>query len=175
MDTKLENLQEPMQAQSSDRLMPADLSQAIGSQGLLKLTLDAVQHLHPLPRPSTPRAQGGFRSEMLLTLLTYSYCVGLYSSRDIESAIRQDRVIRYICAGSRPDWQTLRRFRRQHRSLLETAMLHVLKQVWAFRFDSGEADYAGYDWFESELVAKLTETATIRLDVAALLDGSDAE
>ena len=113
------------------------------------------------------------RPEMLTTLLTYCYAVGLYASEDIELAARTEATIRYICAGYRPDEQTLRRFRRHHRNLLQTALVHVFKQVWTFHFEKGEADYAGCDWFEAELTTQLERSATGRLDVAVLLDEVD--
>ena len=115
------------------------------------------------------------RPEMLITLLTYCYSVGLYDSTDIEWTTRTDRTLRYICAGTKVPWQVLRRFRRTHRELLEVSLVHVMKQAWAFYFEKGEADYAGYDWFETELVREFHQAARVRLDVAALLDGADGD
>jgi len=117
----------------------------------------------------------GTRPEMLITLLTYCYSVGMYDSRDIEWASRTDRTIRYICAGVRPEWRTLRRFRRNHRDIIRASLIHVMKQTWAFHFETGEADYVGYEWFESELIHEFTETAVARLDIAALLDRADTD
>ena len=111
----------------------------------------------------------------MLTLLTYCYSASLYGSRDIETAIESDRTVRYICARAHPDWQRLRRFRRQHRELLHQCLVYVLKQVWALKFDDGEADYAGYEWFESELIDLVNRGAQDRLDFAALLDGAESE
>jgi len=84
-------------------------------------------------------------------------------------------TIRYICAGVRPEWRTLRRFRRNHRDIIRDSLVHVMKQTWAFHFETGEADYVGYEWFESELIHEFAETAVARLDMAALLDRGDTD
>ena len=156
-------------------ILPADLTGSVGKPALIKLCLDAVQGAGPTELARARQHLPGARPEMFMTLLTYCYATGLYDSRDIASAIRSDSTLRYIGAGSRPDWQTLRRFRRNNRDLLRTALVHVFKQTWAFHLETGEADYVGYDWLESELVSQLSQAAADRLDVAAWLDGSDAE
>ena len=156
-------------------VLPADLSGSVGKPTLIKLCLDSVQGADPVLLAAARKHFLGLRPEMLVTLLTYCYSTGLYDSRDIVSAIRSDPTIRYICAGTRPDWRTLRRFRRYNRDLLRAALVHFFKQTWAFQLEIGEADYVGYDWFESELVSQFNHAAAGRLDVAALLDGSDAE
>jgi hypothetical protein len=155
-------------------ILPPDLGRAIGRPVLVKLCLDAVQAADPVLLAEARRVQG-LRPEMLVTLLTYCYATGLYDSRDVIAAIRTDPTIRYISAGARPDWQTLRRFRRNNRNLLRAALVYVFTQTWAFHFEIGEADYVDYDWYESNLVRQLTLTAADRLDVAALMDGSDCD
>jgi hypothetical protein len=50
-----------------------------------------------------------------------------------------------------------------------------LKQVWALRFDQGEADYVGYEWFETQLLLRLERGAAERLDAAILMDGAESE
>jgi len=157
------------------RALPPDLSQVMGCRALLQLCFDAVQQIAPERLAEARERIPGCRTEMLITLLTYCYSVGIYDSWDIESANRTDRTVRYICAGTRPEWQTLRRFRRHNREILRDSLVHVMKQTWAFHFETGEADYAGYDWFESELIKEFTETAMARLDLAALLDRADAD
>ena len=157
------------------RALPADLSQCLGSRALLQLCLDAVQHVPAAQLAQARRGMPGSRPEMLITLLTYCYSVGVYDSRDIEWSSRTDRTIRYICAGSRPQWQTLRRFRRNNREIIRDSLIHVMKQTWAFYFETGEADYVGYEWFESDLIREFTETATARLDIAALMDRGDID
>ena len=172
MDTRMKNV---VGAAGRSRALPTDLSQCLGSRALLQLCLDAVQQIPSAQLAEVRKHMPGTRPEMLITLLTYCYSVGMYDSRDIEWASRTDRTIRYICAGVRPEWRTLRRFRRNHRDLIRASLIHVMKQTWAFHFETGEADYVGYEWFESELIHEFTETAVGRLDIAALLDRADTD
>ena len=50
-----------------------------------------------------------------------------------------------------------------------------MKQAWALKFDRGEADYVGYEWFERDLLEKLNQGANERIAVAALMDGAESE
>lgn len=173
----------PSNTTSSVWDLPADLSLANGKPTLLKLCFEAVQQVGAIElagarnrfvvRKGVEGDPMPARPEMLTTLLTYSYAIGLYASEDIETAAGTDATLRYICSGYRPDAPTLRRFRRHHRALLRTALVHVFTQTWTLHFERGEANYAGCDWFEAELTAQLERAATGRLDVAVLLDEVD--
>jgi hypothetical protein len=157
------------------RVFSTDLSQVIGERGLLKLALDSVQTIEPARLTPPGSMQGEFRTQMMLTLLTYCYASSLFGSRDIESATDTDATIRYICARTPPNWLSIRRFRRHYREAVLDCLIYVMKQVWALKFDEGEADYVGYDWFESDVVAQIDSAARQRLDVAALMDGAENE
>ena len=162
-------------AETRFHALPSDLSRCVGERGLLKLALDAVLTLDPERLQEAKKRSPDFSPQMMLTLLTYCYSTSLYGSRDIEWAIERDRTVRYICARVYPDWQSLRRFRRQHRDLLLQCLVYVLKQTWALKFDEGEADYVGYEWFESELIELVNRAAMHRLDFAVLMDGTESE
>jgi transposase len=162
-------------ADSRIQSLPSDLSRLLGERGLLNLVLDAVQTVDPASLQTENPPRPAYRPQMLLTLLTYCYAAKIYGSRDIEWATRYDKTVRYICAHIFPDWQTLRRFRRQHRGYLEQTLVYVFKQAWAGLFDWGEADDVGCDWFESDLRAEVGRIVRDRLDVAALMDGVESE
>lgn len=151
-----------------------DLSRFVGERNLVTLSLDAVQSLDESLLKQMNVMKPGLRPQMLLTLLTYSYASSLYASKDIESAIETDPTVRYLCAKTRPSWQMLRRFRRQNREAVQQCLLYVLKQVWALKFDQGEADYVGYDWFETQLVKRLERGAQDRIEAAILMDGAES-
>jgi hypothetical protein len=155
---------------------PSDLSRSLGEQGLLTLVLNAVQTVDPERWTVQPGTKSSpYRPQMMLTLLTYCYAASLYGSQDIERAMRDNRTVRYICARTYPDWQALRQFRRQHRDLIRQCLAYVMKQTWALKFDDGEADYVGYDWFESELVDQVNAAVLTRVDTAVLMDGVESE
>ena len=157
------------------QVLSSDLSRCVGPKGLLQLALDAVLALDPKQLQDARRNSTEFSPQMLLTLLTYCYSASIYGSRDVEWAIQHNQTVRYICARNYPGWQTLRRFRRRHRALLHECLVYVAKQVWALKFDEGEADYVGYEWFELELLDAMSKGALDRLDIAALMDGAESD
>jgi hypothetical protein len=112
---------------------------------------------------------------MMLTLLTYCYATSLFGSRDIESAIETDAIVRYICARTYPCWQEIRRFRRMHKEPIRQCLVQVLRQAWACKFDEGEADYVGYEWFETAFAEQVQTAVNERLETAALMDGADGD
>jgi len=153
----------------------SDLSRIMGERALMMLSLDSIQTLELAELQNAARRMPDFRPQMMLTLLTYCYSSSLYGSKDIEWALENDRMVRYICGRTRPDWQSLRRFRRQNRDSIVQCLLYVMKQTWALKFDRGDADYVGYEWFERELLEKLSQGAGERIAVAALMDGAESE
>jgi transposase len=158
------------------RAFSSDLSQSLGEHGLLALVLNAVQTVDPKRFTRPPGAKPPeYRPQMMLTLLTYCYAASIYGSQDIEWAMKHSRTVRYICARTYPEWQAIRRFRRQHRELLLQSLAYVMKQTWALKFDEGEADYVGYEWFESELVQEVNAAVLTRVDTAVLMDGVESE
>ena len=155
--------------------LSSDLSRSVGQRGLLKLVLDAVLTLDAARPQDVRRKSKDFSPQMLLTLLTYCYSTSIYGSRDIEWMVEHDRMVRYICARAFPDWQHMRRFRRHHRKLLHQCLVYVMKQVWALKFEEGETDYVGYEWFESEFIELVNKAASERIDLAALMDGVESD
>jgi transposase len=158
-----------------NRTLSSDFRLYLGRESLLRVILDAVQTVDPDRFGIDNRRPPAFRPQMMLTLLAYCYSASIYGSRDIERAIRHDPTVRYICARTYPDWETIRRFRRRHRPLIQECLAYVMKQTWALKFDEGEADYVGYDWFESEFVGQVNTEALDRLDVAASMDSIESD
>ena len=56
-----------------------------------------------------PRA---YHPRMLLSLLLYGYCTGVYSSRKIAAACETDVAFRALCGGQFPDFRTVSLFAR---------------------------------------------------------------
>src|SRR5438132_7581342 len=87
--------------------LPTDLRVLVDESCLLHLALESAVNggsinLKPFNGLS---GQAPLSARMMLTLLSYSYAVGIFGSRDIERAIYEDQTLRYICAGQRPAWQ----------------------------------------------------------------------
>jgi hypothetical protein len=115
--------------------LPNDLTEWVGSIALVRLALQAVDQAGLRgPQPVFPTASSRCRPNMLLTLLTYAYAKGLTGSRDIELAIPGNQALKYIAAGDRPDWNTLRLFRRRNVALIRACLAEILRQAWEQRY-----------------------------------------
>ena len=62
----------------------------------------------------------------VLALLVYHYAVGIFASREIESALWKDAQFRALCHDDFPDWRQLRRFRRLNHEAVRKCLMHVL-------------------------------------------------
>ena len=63
---------------------------------------------------------------MLLTLLLYGYCRGVYSSRKIAGSCETDVAFRVLSGGQFPDFRTVSDFRKDHLAAFEGLFLEVL-------------------------------------------------
>ena len=68
-----------------------------------------------------------FHPRMMVTLLLYSYCVGVYSSRRIRKRCERDAAYRVIVGEDIPDFRTISDFRKLHLPELEGLFVEVLK------------------------------------------------
>jgi len=95
-----------------------ELLNHLSDSALITLVLEAVNEFD-LPSPHRPVARGRtFGAKQTATLLAYCYARGILSSEEIEGRLAHDTGIGYICAGAKPDWHQLRRFRRENALLL---------------------------------------------------------
>ncbi len=105
----------------------ADLAEGLGAVRLTHLVLEAVQGLDGVQREFRSRPEcEGYRYPMLLTLLSYAYARGIYGSEEIETRVRTDGDLRYLCAQEFPDAEVLRQFRRRERAQLSGALRSLL-------------------------------------------------
>ncbi len=64
---------------------------------------------------------------MMVALLVYAYCVGVYSSRKIERATYEDVAFRVLAAGQHPFFTTINEFRKTHLDALAGLFVQVLQ------------------------------------------------
>lgn len=102
-----------------------DLRELIGERRLIELVLREVQALGDALVASGDEVALQPRSRLLLTLLTYCYAAGIYSSEDIEWAGRNDSGARYLCANTPINQETIRQFRRLHRIWIATCLIRA--------------------------------------------------
>jgi transposase len=74
-------------------------------------------------------AKGGqppFHPRMMLVLLLYAYCVGVFSSRKIMARCETDVAFRVIVGDDLPDFRRIAEFRRRHLTHMQSLFLEVL-------------------------------------------------
>src|SRR6266550_4335727 len=118
-------------------LLPPDLHDWLDEDHLAWFVIEAIEELDLDAFYASYRVDGHGRAahdpKMMLTLLTYAYCVGERSSRGIERRCREDVAFRVICANQVPDHATIARFRVRH----EQALSDIFGQVLGLCAEAG--------------------------------------
>lgn len=99
---------------------------------LATFILDVVQELDisSIERTIQSKDARGTRPyppQMMVGLLLYGYCVGVFSSRKLEKATHEDVAFRVICGGHHPDHTRISEFRRQHLESFQGLFVQVVK------------------------------------------------
>ena len=112
-------------------LLPPSLRDWLPSDHLVYRVLDLVncldlseivaEYLGKDPRGTRP-----YDPRMMMSLLLYSYCVGVRSSRKIEQATYESIPFRVLTADRHPHFTVINRFRSRHRERLEGLFDQVL-------------------------------------------------
>ncbi|MCD6427443.1 MAG: IS1182 family transposase [Caldisericaceae bacterium] len=68
-----------------------------------------------------------FNPRMLVTILVYSYCVGVFSSRKIAKKLEEDVAFRVLAANQHPNFRTISDFRKAHLKALGGLFKQVFK------------------------------------------------
>lgn len=109
-------------------LLPACIQEWVPDNDLAHFVIDAVATLKldhfSINQRGTGDAQ--FPPAMMLTLLIYCYATGLFSSRRIEHASYQNLSVRFICANTHPDHDTICAFRRKNGPLIQETFVKTL-------------------------------------------------
>ncbi len=74
--------------------------------------------------------QGGqppYHPRMMLVLLLYSYCIGVFSSRKIAARCETDVAFRVIVGETIPDFRTMSEYRRRHLEQFQQLFVEVLR------------------------------------------------
>ena len=106
-------------------------AQRLPEGDLVYFLLDCVPRLDLsrfyAPYEREKRGAPPFDPAMLVTLLLYSYCVGVFSSRKIAQACERNLAFLAIVGTERPDFRTISDFRKIHLARLEALFVEVLK------------------------------------------------
>jgi len=110
-------------------LLPEDLRDWVSEDDLVHFVIEAVEGMNLQGFRINERGCGDaqYPPSMMLALLIYCYANGVFSSRRIEAATRRDVAVRYLCANTHPDHDTICKFRRENFALVAECFVKVLE------------------------------------------------
>jgi len=83
------------------------------------------------PYEAETRGAPPFDPAMMVCLLLYAYCVGVFSSRKIALACERNLAFLAIVGTERPDFRTISDFRKQHLEAFKEIFVHVVRLAGA--------------------------------------------
>jgi len=112
-------------------LLPEDPRKWLPPDHLIFFLNDVVGHLDldaiTQPYEAEERGQPPYHPVMMLKVLLYAYCIGVFSSRKIKRRLHEDVAFRVISGNNQPDFRTISEFRRRHLAALEGLFTQVLR------------------------------------------------
>jgi len=101
----------------------------VGEDDLVHFVIEATERLPLDYFRVNERGSGSAQMppHMMLALLVYCYCNGIFSSRKIERATYRDGAVRYLTADTHPDHDTICKFRRENLPAISAAFIDILE------------------------------------------------
>jgi transposase len=90
-----------------------------------QLDLSAIEGYYEQEERGYPPYHPG----MMVKVLVYGYCVGVFSSRKLQKHLQEDVGFRVLAAGNQPDFRTLSDFRKLHLEALQGLFEQVLQMA----------------------------------------------
>jgi len=153
---------------------------AVEDAQLLAVIRQSVETIARMDDPVGARGTDGQFAD-LLSLLTYCYANGIYSSADIEIAVSEDPVLLRLVQGRRHGSGVIRAFRRRHRLAVERCLARALADGWererttagaARSLPEGCAAFAMERWGWQFRAPDFTEVAADRVRKAICSDSA---
>jgi transposase len=143
-------------------LLPPDLKEWVADNDLAKFILEAVEVTDTAGAALNVRGSGSeqYPPAMMLGLLIYCYATGTFSSRRIERATFDSVAVRYLCANTHPDHDTIASFRSHNRALLEGCFFTVL----ALAKESGLLKLGSVSLDGTKVLASASKRRTFNLE-----------
>src|ERR1700730_4635192 len=109
-------------------LLPVDLRDWAAHDGVMLLIVDAVEQWDLRRAVTNDRGSGSpqYPPGMMVSLLIYAYAHGVFSSRRIEQLTYENLSVRYLCANTHPDHDTIAKFRRENAALFQDCMRTII-------------------------------------------------
>lgn len=126
-------------------LLPPSLQEWLPEDHLARFVVEVVDQmdLSALSKAYAGRGSKAYHPSMLLALLFYGYATGVFSSRKLEAATYDSIAMRFICANTHPDHDTIATFRRRFLPELEplfTAILTLAGEMGLLRLGTVSLD-----------------------------------
>lgn len=121
----------PYHAYTPDQtfLLPPSLTELISPEDPVHMVRQVVEEVDLGAIHQAYRAERGrppFHPQAMVGLLLYGACRGIYSSRRLAQACRQDIPFMYLVGMAQPDFRTIAVFRRRFRPVLQDLFRQVL-------------------------------------------------
>lgn len=109
-------------------IFPPCVQDYLPDDHLARFVVDIVEHLDlsHLSAVYSGRGSRPFHPALLVALLFYGYATGVFSSRKLEKATYDSIALRYICANTNPDHDTIASFRKRFLKELEALFVEIL-------------------------------------------------
>jgi len=110
--------------------LPMDLEEDIPSNHLVRVVNSAINRLDDAIFDAAYPGGGrdSYHPKMLTKVIIYAYSQRIYSSRQIEKAVRENIMFMWIAGRQRPDFRTINRFRSERmKTVLEQVFTAVLQ------------------------------------------------
>jgi transposase len=112
-------------------IMPPSLDEWLPEGHLAYFVSDLVDHfdLSAIETTYEDELRGAppYHPAMMVKIVLYGYCKGVYSSRRIATHVHEDVAFRVLAAGNVPDFRTINEFRRRHLETLSGLFQQVLE------------------------------------------------
>ncbi len=172
-------------------LLPIDLREWVPADDMVHFVLEAVEQVPLAHFQVNTRGSGSkqYHPRMMLALLIYCYANGVFGSRRIEASTYRDIAVRYLCADTHPDHDTICKFRRENVEAISASFVQVLQlarelkllRVGTISVDGTKVDANAskhrnvrYDR-AGELIEQLESDIAALLDKAEEADSSERE
>lgn len=120
-------------------LLPPSLEELIPQAHSARIVNEVIEKidLEPLLKKFKGGGTSSYHPKMLLKVLVFSYLNNIYSSRKMESAVKENIPFMWLAGMSQPDHNTINRFRSDR---LKDVLKQVFKQIVLLLSEAGLVD-----------------------------------
>jgi transposase len=124
-------------------LLPPDLGELIPEQHMVRTVNDTIERLDLKTLEGQYKGGGtsSYHPKMMLKVVVYGYVEGVYSSRQMAKALRENVNYMWLSGGNRPDFRTINRFRGK---VMKAVMEEVFGAVVELLIEQGHVKLEHY-------------------------------